>query len=169
MCACGAETSRKRAVPFVNGTILQINVSPGGLPKWPVPEAFLSPLGFEGDAHAHPKIHGGPSKAVLIIPSEVTDLLIARGFPLSYGALGENLTTKGIDVGSLMPRMRLRCGEAIIETTQLRRPCSALDVYGAELRPAIEADPPLGGWYASVVVPGLVVSGGPIEILSAAV
>jgi MOSC domain-containing protein YiiM len=152
----------------VNGTILQVNVSPGGLPKRPVPEAYLSPRGLDGDAHAHPSIHGGPSKAVLIIPSEVTDLLVARGFPLFYGALGENFTTKGIDVRSLMLRMRLRCGDAVIETTQLRRPCNSLDVYAAELRRVIEAEPALGGWYASVVVPGLVVAGAAIEILSVA-
>lgn len=153
----------------MNGTILQINVSPGGLPKRPVPEAFLSRLGFEGDSHTHDNIHGGPLKAVLIIPSEVTDLLVARGFPLFYGALGENLTTKGLDMQPLLPRTRLRCGDAILETTKLRQPCNALAVYGKELRGAIEADPVLGGWYAAVVVPGLVIAGAPIEILDVAV
>ncbi|HWR54558.1 MAG TPA: MOSC domain-containing protein [Bryobacteraceae bacterium] len=153
----------------MNGTILQVNISPGGLPKRPVREALLSPLGFEGDAHAHPKIHGGPAKAILLIPSELTDLLIARGFPLFYGALGENLTTQGIDIRSLMPRMRLRCGAAVIETTQLRRPCNSLDVYGASLRPVIEADPALGGWYASVVIPGHVRGGDPVAVLDVAV
>jgi MOSC domain-containing protein YiiM len=140
----------------LSGTVLQVNVSPGGLPKRPVPEARLTPLGLEGDRHAHPDIHGGERKAVLLIPSEVTDDLIARGFPLFYGALGENLTTRGLDVRALRPAMRFQCGEALIELTVLRKPCLNLDVYGPELKRVIAGDPPLGGFYASVVRPGLV-------------
>ena len=37
-------------VRFLTGTIVQINISRGGLPKRPVPEAVLTPLGLEGDA-----------------------------------------------------------------------------------------------------------------------
>ena len=46
----------------------------------------------------HPQIHGGPRKAVLIVASEVVDELTARGYPLFYGALGENLTTSGLSI-----------------------------------------------------------------------
>ncbi len=141
---------------MLTGTVVQVNVSLGGLPKRPVREALLSPTGFKGDMQAHPAIHGGPLKAVLLIPAEVTDELIARGFPLFYGALGENLTTRGLDIRELRPGMRLRCGAAIIELTQLRKPCPELDIYGKALSRAMEDDPPLGGYYARVVQPGLV-------------
>ncbi len=154
---------------MLSGSIVQINLSTGGLPKRPVREAFLSPIGFEGDLQAHPQIHGGPRKAALIIPSEITDELIARGFPLFYGALGENLTTRGLDIRQLRPGMRLTCGQAFIELTQLRKPCGQLDVYGAELPRAIEDDPVLGGFYASIVQPGLVRVGDIIAVSDTAV
>src|SRR5205085_186234 len=99
------------------GTIVQVNISPGGLPKRGIPEGFVTPLGIEGDLHAHPAIHGGPSKAVLIIASEVVDDLVARGYPLFYGAMGENLTTRGIDVRDLRIGDQLRAGGALLEIT----------------------------------------------------
>ena len=81
----------------MTGTIIQINISRGGVPKRPIPEGVITPLGLEGDLCAHPEIHGGPRQAVLLIAAETVDELIARGYPLYYGALGENLTTRGLD------------------------------------------------------------------------
>jgi MOSC domain-containing protein YiiM len=161
----------------MHGLVLQVNVSLGGLPKRPIAEAFLTPLGFEGDAVGHPAIHGGPQQAVLLVTAETTDELIAEGFPLFYGALGENLTTRGLDRRELRLGMRLRAGEAVIELTRLRAPCTALDVYGPRLRERIlgkdaqtgEADWALGGFYASVAVPGRVWTGASIRVLDAAV
>jgi MOSC domain-containing protein YiiM len=151
-------------VQLMNGVVVQVNLSPGGLPKRPVPEAFLSPLGFEGDSVAHPKIHGGPEKAVLLITAEGTDALIASGYPLFYGAMGENLTTRGLDRRNLRIGMRLRAGEAVLELTRLRGPCSSLDVYGPSIKGRIfrkgmtPSDPTWGlsGFYASVVQTGWV-------------
>jgi hypothetical protein len=40
------------------------------------------------------RLHGGPGKALLLLASEVIDALCAEGWPLFYGALGENLTTR---------------------------------------------------------------------------
>jgi MOSC domain-containing protein YiiM len=148
----------------MRGTIIQINVSRGGLPKRPIPEGTLTPLGFEGDASAHPKIHGGPAKAVLLICSEVIDSLIGQGYPLFYGALGENLTTRGLDHRDLRCGQRFRVGEAFIELTKVRSPCSALDVYGPSIQSAIfeksirdgnTASPlwGMGGFYAAVAHP----------------
>ena len=87
----------------MRGLILQVNLSIGGLPKRPVGEAFLTPLGFEGDAVAHPGLHGGPDRAVLLAAAEAVDELAARGYPLFYGAMGENLTTRGLDRANLRP------------------------------------------------------------------
>jgi MOSC domain-containing protein YiiM len=163
---------------FVPGTIVQVNISRGGLPKTPVLSGFLSPLGVDGDGHAHPQFHGGPSKAILIIPSEVVDALIAKGFPLFYGALGENLTTRGLRVQDLRPGDRLRAGGAIVEITTPRVPCYQLDVYGLGIQEeiydrkvkALDTSSPrwgMSGLYASVVQPGPVGPGDPIELLSA--
>src|SRR5436190_23015284 len=81
-----------------SGSILQVSISAGGLPKRAIDEGLITPLGIEGDRHAHPEIHGGPRKAVLIIAGEVVDELRARGYPLFYGAMGENLTTRGLTI-----------------------------------------------------------------------
>ena len=163
----------------MEGHIIQVNVSLGGVPKRPVPEAFLSPLGLEGDSHAHPQFHGGPMKAVLIVSAEAVDRLVAQGFPLFYGALGENLTVRGIEARWLRSGQTWRAGQALIELTTLRTPCSALTVYdapGRPLRSAIwdaktkAADPssPLwatAGFYASVVQPGEIRPGDPFQLL----
>lgn len=161
----------------MRGVIVQINLSPGGIPKRPVAEALLTPLGFEGDDHAHPAVHGGPQKAVLLVTAETTDELVTRGFPLFYGALGENLSTRGLDRRDLRGGMRFRAGQAVIELTEPRTPCRALDVYGRELPgliPGKNAPPsdPLwatGGFYCSVVEPGWVRAGDIICLVDAAV
>ena len=155
-------------------TILQVSVSPGGLPKRAIAEGFIAPLGLEGDAHAHPAIHGGPRKAILLIAAETVDELIARGYPVFYGALGENLTTSGLDYRDLRIGDRLRAGAAVLEITQQRGPCTALDVYGPSLKDEIHdllvkardpASPRWGmsGFYASVIEPGPI---GPGDIIA---
>ena len=149
----------------MTGTILQINLSPGGIPKRPVKEALLTPLGLEGDACAHPHIHGGPDKAVLLLASETLDELAAKGYPVFPGALGENLTTRGLDRRLLRLGQQLRAGGAWIELTRVRAPCGALDIYGAAIKDEIydqavrggDARSPrwgMSGFYARVVRPG---------------
>jgi len=145
--------------------IVQINVSPGGVPKRPIPHGVITPLGIEGDLCAHPNIHGGPRQAVLLIASETVDELISRGYPLFYGALGENLTTRGLDSRQLRVGQILRAGGARLELTKVRVPCDSLDVYGPTIKREIYdkrvkagdvASPRWGmsGFYASVIEPG---------------
>ena len=62
----------------MEGSIVQVNISPGGLPKRAIDEGMIGPLGIQGDVQAHPQIHGGPLQAVLIIAAEVVDALIER-------------------------------------------------------------------------------------------
>ena len=149
----------------MQGTIVQVNISPGGLPKRPVSGGFCSTLGIDGDGHAHPQVHGGPRKAILVIAAEVIEQLQAAGYPLFFGAMGENLTTRGIDVKRLRVGDRLRAGAALLEITQPRGPCSQLDIYGETLGAAIydkrvkaldHTSPRWGmsGMYARVIEPG---------------
>ena len=156
-------------------SILQVNISPGGLPKRPVPEAFIHPLGLEGDAFNHPQFHGGPMRAVLIVAAEVVEELQARGFPVFYGALGENLTTRGLDVREVRVGDRLRAGGAVIQITEPRVPCSQLDIYGPSLKTVIwdrqvktgDFTSPrwgMSGFKASVVEPGPVRPGDIISV-----
>jgi len=163
--------------PPVQGSILQVSISSGGIPKRPVLLATITPLGLEGDVHAHPGIHGGPQKAVLLIASEVVDELAARGFPVFYGALGENLTTRGISISDLRVGDQVRAGGSLLEITQPRGPCTALDVYGESLKSEIydervrqrdHRSPRWGmsGFYASVISPGPVCPGDIIAVVA---
>jgi MOSC domain-containing protein YiiM len=151
----------------VNGTIVQLNISRGGLPKLPISFGMLDTLGLSGDAHAHPHIHGGPEKAVLLVTSEGIAELIERGYPLFFGAIGENLTTRGLDRRQLRLGQQFRAGSARIEITRVRVPCANLDVYGPVLKSEIydsrvqAGDPAsprwgLSGFYARVIEPGMV-------------
>jgi MOSC domain-containing protein YiiM len=148
--------------------VVQINISPkGGVPKRPVAEARVTPFGIEGDGHAHPNIHGGPRKAVLLLAAETVDALRERGYPVFDGALGENFTTRGIDPKQLRIGQQVRIGEVLIELTAIRRPCSTLDIYGPAIKDEIydeqvkAGDPssPRWGWsgfYGAVLRPGTV-------------
>ena len=91
--------------------------------------------------------------------------LRARGYPLFHGALGENLTTRGLDVHSLRVGDRLRRGGAVLEITRPRGPCATLDIYGETLKQEIydrsvkardHTSPRWGmsGFYACVIEPG---------------
>src|SRR5215471_20509425 len=109
------------------GFIQQINISKGGIPKRPISEGLVTELGIEGDEHAHPQYHGGPRKAILLISSEGIGELKAAGFPLYPGALGENVTTQGLDRRAWRSGQRYKVGAATIELTKLREPCGALN------------------------------------------
>jgi MOSC domain-containing protein YiiM len=133
-------------------------------------------IGIEGDGHAHPQIHGGPQKALLFISSEAIDELKEAGFPLYWGALGENLTTTGMDRRSMRIGQRWRVGEVVVELTRIRTPCDTLAPYGPGIQAAVydaqvkagDATSPrwgLSGFYAAVVRPGTIRTGDPISLL----
>jgi MOSC domain-containing protein YiiM len=161
----------------MTGSLLQISVSPGGVPKRAIPEGTLTPIGVEGDHHAHPDIHGGSHQAVLVITAEGIAELAALGFPLTYGSLGENLTTSGIPRRNWRTGQRWHIGaEVVIEITKRRAPCQALNVYGPGMQAAVydslaaAGDPSspkwgLSGFYASVVEPGVIRPGDEIVLV----
>ena len=146
-------------------SIVQINISPGGIPKLPVAEAVVTPDGILGDSWAHPQFHGGPRQALLLICSESIEELAAKGYSIYPGALGENLTTVGLDRRQMRAGQRYRVGEVLIELTKIRVPCNTLDRYGpaikaeiydARIRAGDSSSPrwALGGFYAAVLKPG---------------
>lgn len=99
--------------------------------------------------------------------AETIDELVALGYPVFYGAMGENLTTRGIDRRLLRAGQRYRAGSAVIELTRIRVPCSQQDVYGAPIKAEIYDDRvksgdsssprwAMSGFYATVVEAGVV-------------
>lgn len=160
----------------MRGTILQVNISPGGVPKRPIPEGTITPLGIEGDSCANTKVHGGPQQAILLVCEEAIEDLKALGYRLFPGALGENLTTRGLDRHQIRTGQRYRTGDAILEITKLRQPCDTLLRYGHNLPQdsydeqvkagdTTAAKYGLVGFYASVVRGGRVSPGAPIALL----
>jgi MOSC domain-containing protein YiiM len=157
-------------------SIVQINVSKGGVPKLPIAEAVVTRLGIEGDDHAHPEVHGGPRQALLWICEEAIEELKTLGYPLYAGALGENLTSRGVDRRALRIGQRWRAGGVVMELTKIRTPCQTIQVYGPDIGPAIydqkvnsgDWTSPrwgLSGFYASVVQPGRIRAGDSLELL----
>lgn len=160
----------------MRGTITQINISPGGVPKRPIAQAEVTPEGIRGDSWTHPQIHGGPKKAVLLITSEGIDELIAQGYPLFAGALGENFTTRGLDRHQMRIGQRYRAGDVLLEITKLRMPCNTLNIYGPSIKEAIYDDRVkagdwlsplwgLSGFYARVLQSGFVRPGAIIDLV----
>jgi MOSC domain-containing protein YiiM len=160
------------------GAVAQISVSPGGVLKHAVPEAMVTELGLVGDGHAHPDIHGGARQALLFITLEGIEELKQAGFPVFPGALGENITTTGLDRRDWRIGQRWRVGpDVIVEFTKMRGPCQTLNRYGAgtiqkaiydELVSAGDSSSEvwgLSGIYARVVEGGTIRTG---DIVSAA-
>jgi len=163
------DTARGKSgsVPVLRGSLRQVNVSHGGIPKRAIAEGQVSSMGIDGDRHAHPDIHGGSQQALLLITSEGIEELAALGFPVAPGSLGENLTTRGIGRREWRTGQRWRIGpEVVIEITKRRAPCHTLNAYpGIQAAifdaPAQAGDPAspkwgLSGFYASVVQPGAI-------------
>jgi MOSC domain-containing protein YiiM len=99
---------------------------------------LLMELGVEGDAHLgatvkhRSRVARDPSqpnlRQVHLIHAELHDELKERGFVVSAGQMGENVTTRGVDLLGLPTGARLHLGEtAVVEVTGLRNPCAQLD------------------------------------------
>jgi MOSC domain-containing protein YiiM len=150
--------------------------SQGGIPKLAIPSAELTEAGIAGDKWRYP-FHGGRSKAILLVTAEGIDELVAQGFKLFPGAVGENLTTRGLDRRQLRLGQRFSVGDAAIELAQIRTPCATLDVYGTGIQAAMldaraqAGDPEssrwgLSGFYASMVHKGTIRTGDAIRLMS---
>ncbi len=145
---------------------------------------LVAGLGVSGDAHAGTTVKhrsrvrrdaSQPNlRQVHLIHAELFDDLMARGFAVWPGDLGENVTTRGVDLLALSAGTRLRLGAtAVVEVTGLRNPCSQLDGFQQGLMAAVLDKRPDGtlvrkaGVMAIVVEGGEVVAGDSIEALPA--
>lgn len=147
--------------------VFQLNVSPGGVPKRAVAAAELGPLGLAGDAVDHPRIHGGPDRAVCLYSLERILALQEEGHPVFPGALGENVTVVGLDWGTVVPGTRWAVGDAEIEVTKYTTPCNTTGPFvSGDLKRFHQDHSP--GWsrvYARVLRPGRVAPGNAVSPL----
>ena len=150
------------------GRIVQINTSPGGVPKRAVAAAEVGELGIEGDGVNHPKIHGGPERAVCLWSLDRILALQEEGHPVFPGAVGENLTLAGLDWEALAPGAVLKCGDTVrLEMTEYTTPCNTIAAFFAERQFKRISQARHPGWsrlYARVLAPGSLRPGDPVRL-----
>lgn len=151
----------------MTGRIFQLNVSPGGVPKRAVGSTDLTEMGLEGDSVAHPRVHGGPTRALCLYSLERILALQEEGGTLFPGALGENVTLVGLDWDKVVPGARLALGDTVVEITKYAEPCATTSPYVCDDRDRFqqEARPGWSRVYARVLTPGRLVSGMPARLL----
>jgi MOSC domain-containing protein YiiM len=161
----------------MTGTVLQVNVSLGGVPKRPIPVGHVTFERVVGDDWSDKKHHGLPGQAICLFSVELIDELKAEGYPLFPGAMGENFTTVGLDYRAIRLGDRFRVGDTVeIRITKIRHPCRTIMVYGegilratfdASVRAGDTTSPRWGrsGYYAEVLKEGDVLPGAPMMLL----
>lgn len=169
--ASGARAGAARDT--ARGVVVQVNVSPGGVPKLPVEGAFVGRLGLEGDDHHDVADHGGPNRAVCLLSIEVIRRIAAEGHPIAPGTTGENITAEGIEFGALPSGTRLAIGDSLVlELTEPTTPCKTIRESFSDGR-FVRLGTKLHGIdtrvYARVVREGMVRAGDAIQVLAAEV
>ena len=102
-----------------------------GIFKEPVAgRVTLRTLNLDGDRQADLSVHGGPSKAIYVYPSEHYDYWKGElpGMKLPWGMFGENFTTAGLFETQLNIGDKLRVGSAVVMVTEPRMPCYKLGI-----------------------------------------
>ena len=159
----------ERRSAATTGRVVQVNVSPGGVPKLPVEAARIGRQGLEGDAHDHDHVHGGPHRAICLLGIEAIERVRADGHAIEPGAVGENLTTAGIELSTLPVGSRLAIGdEVLLEISSPANPCDVIKgVFrgGKSGRISILLHPTDSRMYARVLAEGVVRAGDPIRVL----
>ena len=103
-------------------------------------------------------------RQVHLLHAELLDELAEGGFATRPGLLGENVTTRGVDLLALPARSRLQLGdEAVVELTGLRNPCLQLDGIAPGLMQAVLARAPSGELVRKAGVMAIVVVGGEVR------
>ncbi|MGW0949632.1 MOSC domain-containing protein [Streptomyces sp. NPDC002623] len=135
---------------------------------------LLAGLGVEGDVHAGAtvkhrfRMEKDPSqpnlRQVHLIHEELFEEVRAAGFEVAAGQLGENVTTRGLDLLGLPVGARLRLGaEAVVEVTGLRNPCAQIDGFRKGLMKQVVGRGPDGRPAFRSGIMSVVLSGGVVR------
>ena len=141
----------------------------------PVRESItlIAGLGIEGDVHAGKTIQHRYDKArnpdapnlrqVHLMHAELFDQMAELGMTVKPGQMGENITTRHIDILGVPRGTHLKIGEAIIEVTGLRNPCKHLNKVAVGLMAACISRYDDGAIFPQSGVMGIVIAGGEIK------
>ncbi|MEV7596344.1 MOSC domain-containing protein [Kitasatospora sp. NPDC089797] len=135
---------------------------------------LLAGLGVEGDVHAgvtvrhRSRVAKDPTvpnlRQVHLIHRELLTELDGSGFDVAPGALGENITTEGVDLLGLPVGAVLRIGpEAVVEVTGLRNPCLQIDGFRPGLLKQVVRRAADGTIVRRAGIMGVVLAGGPVR------
>ena len=123
---------------------------------------LLAGIGVEDD------VHGGMPRPNLrqvhLIHEELHDELGERGFPVEAGEMGENVTTRGLELLSLPAGTKLTLGgDAVVEITGLRDPCVQLEGIHKGLMKAVLDRDEQGRLVRKIGVMAIVLAAGEIR------
>ena len=135
----------------------------------------LKGLGVEGDAHCgvmvkhRSRVAANPDqpnlRQVHLFAAEMLDELAARGFSVQPANLGENITTRGVDLTHLPLGTRLQIGESVqLEITGLRNPCKQIDNFQNGLMQAVLGRDEAGNLLLRAGVMAIVLEGGNVRL-----
>ncbi|WP_017569050.1 MOSC domain-containing protein [Nocardiopsis halotolerans] len=135
---------------------------------------LLAGLGVEGDAHLGTtvqhlsRVAADPAqpnlRQVHLVQAELLEELAGAGFEVAPGQLGENVTTRGLDLLSLSTGTVLRLGErARVRVTGLRNPCAQIDGFSQGLLKQVLYRGADGGVVRRAGVMGVVLVSGVVE------
>ena len=124
-------------------------------------------VNLEGDEQADRRAHGGPDKAVYAYAFEDVEWWAKRlGRTLRYGAFGENLTTRGIEVNDALIGERWEIGTTVLEVSEPRVPCWRLGVRMNDERfPRVFTEALRPGAYLRIIVEGELAAGDQIQVV----
>lgn len=128
-----------------------------GLQKHDVNTAhFSTEWGIDGDAHA-----GNWHRQVSLLSADKIEAFNKRGANVIPGAFGENLVVEGFDFRALPVGTLLRCGDVLLEMTQIGKEChSHCEIY----KKMGECIMPREGVFARVIEPGSISVGDEMSI-----
>lgn len=136
---------------------------------------LVAGLGVEGDAHAgrtvqhRSRVARDPNqpnlRQVHLIHAELLDELRDSGFAVAPGQMGENVTTRGLDLIGLPVGTRLCVGDtAVVELTGLRNPCSQINGFRPGLLAAVLGRDAQGHLVRKAGVMGIVLVSGDVSV-----
>jgi MOSC domain-containing protein YiiM len=160
----------------MGGAVMAVSCSPTHTFTKPNLESIrlLTGLGVEGDAHLgetvkhRSRVARDPSqpnlRQVHMIHAELHEELRAKGFAVAAGQMGENVTTRGVDLLRLPTGTRLHLGNtAVVEVTGLRNPCVQLDRFQPGLMAAVLWRDEHGTLIRKAGVMAIVLAGGEVR------